>query len=451
MFLYLIQRVWLVTASRSPQREPQAQLGGSDWGGQRPLALTLLPHPFSYLHPQAAGCPQLPLGARVSPALKQGSPFPKPDSWTFSQTEVPILHLLVAHHGHPLRAAPPLPVGEGQQGPRKKVPGTQPTGWNSRITQHLQRQRMDPSFTNNRGGPLGSTVGMGHQKSDFPTHTPARGWSGDGGRVGRAWTEEGQGAGAPAQGLAPTGESGGSPRHKRLRAGGPPRRPGPFGRRVGKHPQGRAVARTPAPPSTPRTWPSPSRARPSAGQGSPGPGLEAARRPETPGPVPMAAGGSGGLRRPPDKARGSASCHCAAAPAPGRARRDPGAPARLGHPGAAPLRPQPRPRRKGWGLGRPRRTCSGPRGAPRTRAPGPGPRRLRSPDPPPNPAGAPLRPALHPTPNADVWGPKAPPFSPGDPASEPQLRDPFSLSQGSPPKAGGRRGWGAERGHLSLL
>lgn len=71
----------------------------------------------------------------------------------------------------------------------------------------------------------------------------------------------------------------------------------------------------------PHTWLSPSRAQPLAQQGAesreviPGPGLEAARRPETPGPVPMAAGGSGGLRRPPDKARSPASCHCAAAPA----------------------------------------------------------------------------------------------------------------------------------------
>lgn len=84
--------------------------------------------------------------------------------------------------------------------------------------------------------------------------------------------------------------------------------------------------RPPRPAPRARTWPSPLRPRPPAQpgsesrEGSPGLGLEAARRPETPGPVPMAAGGSGGLRRPPDKARSPASCHCAAAPA-RRARR----------------------------------------------------------------------------------------------------------------------------------
>lgn len=68
--------------------------------------------------------------------------------------------------------------------------------------------------------------------------------------------------------------------------------------------RGTEIARAPPTLPSPGTWPSP-RERPPAqqgsesGEGSPGPSLDAARRPETPGPVPMAAGGSGGLRRPP--------------------------------------------------------------------------------------------------------------------------------------------------------
>ena len=173
-------------------------------------------------------------------------------------------------------------------------------------------------------------------------------WAGPGQRKER-------GRGGPVQGLRPTGVSGVSPRHKRPGAGGllrclaplvpgwgihprppaPHRPPQPRGVHPGQgsrpppaHPlkdaRGRGRAHPPRPPRpAPRspTWPSPWRPRPPAQpgsesrEGSPGLGLEAARRPETPGPVPMAAGGSGGLRRPPDKARSPASCHCAAAPA----------------------------------------------------------------------------------------------------------------------------------------
>lgn len=145
-----------------------------------------------------------------------------------------------------------------------------------------------------------------------------------------------RGRGSQEQGLGPTGASA-APFRKALggRATSPARPPRWW--RGGTHlrapgpaecrPSGGSASVRPIPAPIPawlprpHTWPSLSRAQPLAQQGAesrevvPGPGLEAARRPETPGPVPMAAGGSGGLRRPPDKARSPASCHCAAAPA----------------------------------------------------------------------------------------------------------------------------------------